>query len=83
VRFLDDKPLEMPEMSPQPLANCITGDVFGLLHEHQRVTADTFVRFNCRALEDWPAAARLVASIDEDVPAFRPGMSLEDRMNVV
>lgn len=70
-------------MSPQPRANCITGHIIGFLHEHQRVNAEIYVTFNCRALEDWPAAARLVASLDENVPAFRPGMSVEDKMKLV
>lgn len=81
MRLLNNELPRYRKISPQPRANHITGQIFGLLHEHQRVTADSYVKFNCRAL--YPAVARLVASLDENEPAFGPGMSIEAKMKLV
>lgn len=67
-------------MAPRSLADYITGRIMGFLYEHQRSTAGRHFRFNCRALEHYPAVERLVASLDGRQRGFRPNMSLEERM---
>lgn len=53
-----------------------------LFYEHQRAVARTLLKFDCRALEDYPAAERLFSSIDNE-PEFTADMSLKDRMDLV
>lgn len=52
------------------------------LYEHQRTNAPTHVRFNCRALDQYPIVERMITSVYNE-PAFHLGMSAEDRMNLV
>lgn len=54
----------------------VTGHVIGLLHEHQRPDAGSFVKFDCRALIPYDEARSLVQSTPtEDEPAFTTRMS--------
>lgn len=51
----------------------------GFLYEHQRPTAGTHFRFNCRALEHYAEVERHVASL-KDQRVFSKNMSPDDRM---
>jgi len=82
VRHLVDKPWRGQPMASRSPADCITGRVMGFLYEHQRTNAPTHVRFNCRALDQYPIVERMITSVYNE-PAFHPGMSAEDRMNLV
>ena len=55
----------------------------GFLYEHQRSTAGTHFKFNCRALEHYTEVERFVASLDGSQRGFRPNMSPAERMNAV
>ena len=70
-------------MALRSLANCITGRIMGFLYEHQRSTAGTHFKFNCRALEHYTEVERFVASLDGSQRGFRPNMSPAERMNAV
>jgi len=54
----------------------------GLFYEHQRAIAREWLRFDCHALEDYPAAETLISSI-HDEPAFTPNMYINDRVDLV
>lgn len=66
------------------IANCFSGHVIGLHHEHQRPDASTSVKFDCRFLQGYEKARTLVESIQsKDEPAFAEGMSIVEKMHLV
>jgi hypothetical protein len=55
----------------------------GFLYEHQRTTAGMHVVFDCPALDEYPAVQRIIPSIEGREAAFRPYMTLNDKMHLV
>jgi hypothetical protein len=56
----------------------------GFMPEQQRPDAQTHVKFNCLALEDYVKVSREVNALpDGREPAFGQNMALKDRMDLV
>ena len=69
-------------MAPSSRADCVIGHIIGFLRERQRPDARQHVRFNCRALEDYALARTHIGSVQGE-PAFHPGMTLDERVDLV
>ena len=63
------------------LAELQFGHAIGLLHEHQRPDADTYIKFNCENLEGYAAAEAAVAAVNS--ADFPRGSSGPERMRTV